>query len=172
MSEAPSAESVSSTSTADEAPRKLTKAEKKALYRPSYAEPHETRRKVLKAGSLCFISSESIRHSDLKHELITSILFSVYELDENPYMAMLQLHKICPDYLSNKAKSLAGEPFFFCTAFLSHLLCRSQHFSHSIRFLPAIIHQTFYMWLRWLLGVFLFVMNLIEYWLNRFSLES
>ncbi|VDL75728.1 unnamed protein product [Nippostrongylus brasiliensis] len=29
-------------------------------------------------------------------------------MDENPYESMLQLHRICPDYTSNKPKSLAG----------------------------------------------------------------
>lgn len=36
----------------EEVPRKLTKAEKKALYKPAYEEPHGTRRKVLKVNYL------------------------------------------------------------------------------------------------------------------------
>ncbi|KAJ1364055.1 Pfam:DUF82 [Parelaphostrongylus tenuis] len=102
MDETPSAENISSTSTVIEAPRKLTKAEKKALYKPSYAEPHDTRRRVLKDVYM------NEKDDNLKYELLTSILYAVYESDENPYLAMLELHKICPDYSTNKPKSLAG----------------------------------------------------------------
>ncbi|WKX93726.1 hypothetical protein Q1695_011187 [Nippostrongylus brasiliensis] len=102
MDESPTSETHSSTSTASEIPRKLTKAEKKALYRPAHAEPIETRRKVLKD---VFINEKD---EVLKEELLMSILFSIYEMDENPYESMLQLHRICPDYTSNKPKSLAG----------------------------------------------------------------
>ncbi|KJH50547.1 3'-5' exonuclease [Dictyocaulus viviparus] len=99
MERIPSDENTLSTSTADEVPKKLSKAEKKALYKPSYAEPHDTRRKDV------FMNEKD---EDLKYELMSSILYSIYEMDDNPYIAMLQLHKICPDYSSNKAKSIAG----------------------------------------------------------------
>ncbi|PIO75878.1 hypothetical protein TELCIR_02073 [Teladorsagia circumcincta] len=102
MDDTPSTDTISSTVTADEAPRKLTKAEKKALYRPAHAEPLETRRKVLKDVYL------NEKNETLREELLTSILFSIFELDGNPYDSMLQLHKISPDYASNKPKSLAG----------------------------------------------------------------
>ncbi|KIH61507.1 hypothetical protein ANCDUO_08224 [Ancylostoma duodenale] len=86
----------------EEAPRKLTKAEKKALYKPAYEEPHGTRRKLLKE---IFLNE---KNEVVKDELIQSILYSIYESDENPYDSMLQLHKICPDYTSVKPKSLAA----------------------------------------------------------------
>ncbi|KAK5984677.1 hypothetical protein GCK32_007779 [Trichostrongylus colubriformis] len=102
MESTPSTETISSTATADEVPRKLTKAEKKALYRPAHAEPLETRRRVLKDVYM------NEKNESLKEELLTSILFSIFEIDENPYVSMLQLHKVSPDYTSNKPKSLAG----------------------------------------------------------------
>ncbi|EYC12446.1 hypothetical protein Y032_0047g1485 [Ancylostoma ceylanicum] len=86
----------------EEAPRKLTKAEKKALYKPAYEEPHGTRRKLLKE---IFLNE---KNEAMKDELIQSILYSIYDSDENPYDSMLQLHKICPDYTSVKPKSLAA----------------------------------------------------------------
>ncbi|CAJ0607438.1 unnamed protein product [Cylicocyclus nassatus] len=98
------AHSVSSNETLGDGdtPRKLTKAEKKALYKPEYPEPHATRRKVLKDVFL------NEKNEALKDELITSILYAIYETDRNPYDSMLQLHKICPDYTSVKPKSLAA----------------------------------------------------------------
>ncbi|VDO52669.1 unnamed protein product [Haemonchus placei] len=116
MEDTPSSETISSTSApADEAPRKLTKAEKKALYRVTHAEPLETRRKVLKDVYL------NEKDELLKEELLTTILFSIFEIDENPYDSMLQLHKISPDYSSNKPKSLAGT---IATSFYKWLLKR------------------------------------------------
>uniref|UniRef100_A0A1I7WW37 MIF4G domain-containing protein n=1 Tax=Heterorhabditis bacteriophora TaxID=37862 RepID=A0A1I7WW37_HETBA len=81
---------------------KLTKSERKALYKPTFLEPHESRRKVLKD---VFVNEKD---EALKNELISSILFFICETDENPYYSILQLHKICPDYATNKANSLAG----------------------------------------------------------------
>lgn len=52
------------------------------------------------------------KNEAVKEELIQSILYSIYESDENPYDSMLQLHKICPDYTSIKPKSLAGGWYF------------------------------------------------------------
>ncbi|XGW09813.1 hypothetical protein V3C99_011796 [Haemonchus contortus] len=116
MEDTPSSETISSTSApADEAPRKLTKAEKKALYRVTHAEPLETRRKVLKDVYL------NEKDESLKEELLTTILFSIFDIDENPYDSMLQLHKISPDYSSIKPKSLAGT---IATSFHKWLLKR------------------------------------------------
>ncbi|KAK6737726.1 hypothetical protein RB195_020059 [Necator americanus] len=82
--------------------KKLTKAEKKALYRQAYEEPHGTRRKLLKEIYL------NEKNEAMREELIQSVLYSIYESDENPYYSMLQIHKICPDYNSVKPKSLAA----------------------------------------------------------------
>ncbi|VDM65622.1 unnamed protein product [Strongylus vulgaris] len=112
------AQSISSNETVadgDEAPKKLSKAEKKALYKPEYAEPHATRRKVLKDVFL------NEKNEVLKDELIQSILYAIYESDDNPYDSMLQLHKICPDYASVKPKSLAGLTVTYLRSWISKL---------------------------------------------------
>ena len=66
--------------------------------------------------------------------------------------------------------------FFFISYDLSlYLLWTSQHLSHSIRFIPSIVHEdlkTFRVLFPLLLEDFIFLMNVIKWWSSPLRLKS
>ncbi|MFH4978432.1 hypothetical protein AB6A40_005141 [Gnathostoma spinigerum] len=82
---------------------RLTKEQKKELFKPSpLDEPLRTWRELLKH---IWTSSEE---KEVRNELCTSVLYSIFEDQKNPYATAIELFKVSPDYLVQKKSSLAG----------------------------------------------------------------